>query len=89
MLMYGKCECFVMQMLYVCVLCASSVVLFCPGKHFMYVWLYIYEASSSMRTTSKWRPFRSLIEKSKHPELHPSTTGSTPRPMRRLIVFYS
>ena len=23
MLMYGKCECFVMQMLYVCVLCAS------------------------------------------------------------------
>ena len=24
MLVYGKCECFVMQMLYVCVLCASS-----------------------------------------------------------------
>ena len=23
MLMYGKCECFVMQMSYVCVLCAS------------------------------------------------------------------
>ena len=23
MLVYGKCECFVMQMLYVCVLCAS------------------------------------------------------------------
>ena len=23
MLMYGKCECFVMQMFYVCVLCAS------------------------------------------------------------------
>ena len=23
MLMYGECECFVMQMLYVCVLCAS------------------------------------------------------------------
>ena len=22
--MYGKCECFVMQMLYVCVLCASQ-----------------------------------------------------------------
>ena len=28
------------------------------------------------------------IEKSKHPELHPSTTGSTPRPRRRLTVFY-
>ena len=27
------------------------------------------------------------IEKSKHPELHPSTTGSTPRPRRRLTVF--
>ena len=26
------------------------------------------------------------IEKSKHPELHPSTTGSTPRPRRRLTV---
>ena len=25
MLLYGKCECFVMQMLYVCVLCASCV----------------------------------------------------------------
>ena len=24
MLVYGECECFVMQMLYVCVLCASS-----------------------------------------------------------------
>ena len=24
MLVYGKCECFVMQMLYVCVLCASG-----------------------------------------------------------------
>ena len=24
MLKYGKCECFLMQMLYVCVLCASS-----------------------------------------------------------------
>ena len=23
MLVYGKCECFIMQMLYVCVLCAS------------------------------------------------------------------
>ena len=23
MLVYGKCECFVMQMLYVCVLCSS------------------------------------------------------------------
>ena len=23
MLVYGECECFVMQMLYVCVLCAS------------------------------------------------------------------
>ena len=23
MLVYGKCECFVMQMLYICVLCAS------------------------------------------------------------------
>ena len=23
MLVYGKCECFVMQMLYVCILCAS------------------------------------------------------------------
>ena len=29
------------------------------------------------------------IEKSKHPELHPSTTGSTPRPRRSLTVFYS
>ena len=27
------------------------------------------------------------IEKSKHPELHPSTKGSTPRPMMRLTVF--
>ena len=27
------------------------------------------------------------IEKSKHPELHPSTTGSTPMPRRRLTVF--
>ena len=26
MLVYGKCECFVMQMLYVCVLCASCAV---------------------------------------------------------------
>ena len=26
--------------------------------------------------------------KSQHPELHPGTTGSTPRPRRRLIVFY-
>ena len=25
MLVYGECECFVMQMLYVCVLCASCV----------------------------------------------------------------
>ena len=25
--MYGECECFVMQMLYVCVLCASVAVL--------------------------------------------------------------
>ena len=25
MLVYGDCECFVMQMLYVCVLCASCV----------------------------------------------------------------
>ena len=25
----------------------------------------------------------------KHPELYPSTTGSTPRPRRRLTVFYS
>ena len=24
MLVYGECKCFVMQMLYVCVLCASS-----------------------------------------------------------------
>ena len=24
MLVYGECECFVMQILYVCVLCASS-----------------------------------------------------------------
>ena len=29
------------------------------------------------------------IKKSKHPELHPSTTGSTPRPTRKLTVFYS
>ena len=28
MLVYGKCECFVMQMLYVCVLCAS-----CGSSH--------------------------------------------------------
>ena len=27
MLVYGECECFVMQMLYVCVLCASVAVL--------------------------------------------------------------
>ena len=27
------------------------------------------------------------IEKSQHPGLHPSTTGSTPRPRRRLPVF--
>ena len=27
MLVYGSCECFVIQMLYVCVLCASSAVL--------------------------------------------------------------
>ena len=27
MLVYGKCECFVMQMLYICVLCASVAVL--------------------------------------------------------------
>ena len=26
MLVYGKCECFVMHMLYVCVLCASVAV---------------------------------------------------------------
>ena len=26
-LVYGKCECFVMQMLYICVLCASGAVL--------------------------------------------------------------
>ena len=29
------------------------------------------------------------IKKSKHPELHLSTTWSTPRPRRRLTVFYS
>ena len=29
MLVYGECECFVMQMLYVCVLCASMSVSFC------------------------------------------------------------
>ena len=30
MLVYGKCECFVMHRLYVCVLCASNVlVMFC------------------------------------------------------------
>ena len=28
------------------------------------------------------------IEKSQHPELHPSTTGSTPRPRRRLAVVH-
>ena len=27
MLVYGECECFVMQMLYVCVLCATMAVL--------------------------------------------------------------
>ena len=27
MLVYGECECFVMQMLYVCVLCTSVAVL--------------------------------------------------------------
>ena len=29
------------------------------------------------------------IEKSHHAEIHPSTTGSTPRPRRRLTVFLS
>ena len=29
----------------------------------------------------------STIKKSKHPELHPSTTGSTSRPRRRLTVY--
>ena len=28
MLVYGECECFVMQMLYVCVLCASFFFFF-------------------------------------------------------------
>ena len=28
------------------------------------------------------------IEKCQHPELNRSTTGSTPRPMRRLTVYY-
>ena len=32
MLVYGKCECFAMQMLYVCVLCAScGSSQFCVG----------------------------------------------------------
>ena len=31
--MYGKCECFVMQMLYVCVLCASCVSSQCCVLH--------------------------------------------------------
>ena len=33
MLVYGKCECFVMQMLYVCVLCASCVSFPCCVLH--------------------------------------------------------
>ena len=32
-LVYGKCECFVMQMLYVCVLCASCVGSQCCVLH--------------------------------------------------------
>ena len=40
MLVYGKCECFVMQMLYVCVLrasCGSSHVVI----HFPLEWMHI------------------------------------------------
>ena len=33
MLVYGECECFVMQMLYVCVLCASCVSSQCYVLH--------------------------------------------------------
>ena len=33
MLVYGKCECFVMQMLYVCVLCASCGSSQCCNLH--------------------------------------------------------
>ena len=33
MLVYGECECFVMQMLYVCVLCASCVSSQCCVLH--------------------------------------------------------
>ena len=33
MLVYGKCECFVMQMLYVCVLCLLMLVEDARGDH--------------------------------------------------------
>ena len=33
MLVYGKCECFVMQILYVCVLCASCGSSQCCVQH--------------------------------------------------------
>ena len=33
MLVYGKCECFVMQMLYVCVLCVSCGSSQCCVRH--------------------------------------------------------
>ena len=34
-LVYGKCECFVMQILYVCVLCASCDSLQCYVLHYL------------------------------------------------------
>ena len=33
MLVYGKCECFVMQMLFVCILCASCGNIQCCVMH--------------------------------------------------------
>ena len=33
MLVYGNCECFIMQMVYVCVLCASCGSLQCCALH--------------------------------------------------------
>ena len=35
MLVYGKCECFVMQMVYVCVLCVSCGTYLCCVLHVM------------------------------------------------------
>ena len=37
MLVYGKCECFVMQMLYVCILCASCGSSQCCVLHDLFI----------------------------------------------------